>query len=93
MGGSGWGEWGESARQGSVRRDCPGGRDGGSTFVTAAVPRDVRIDPSEKKSKRDELRRMGQRSFGGRGRGSRWHSRSTFYSGNAAAKFAKICGF
>ena len=58
-------------------------------LITAAVPRDLRIDPCEKKSKRDELRRVRQRSVEGRRRGSRWHSRSTFYSGNAAAKFAK----
>jgi hypothetical protein len=58
-------------------------------LVTAAVPHDLRIDPCEKKSKRDELRRVGQRSVEGRRRGSRRHSRSTFYSGNAAAKFAK----
>jgi hypothetical protein len=57
---------------------------------TAVVPRDLRIDPCEKKSKRDELRRAGQRGVDGRGRGSRKHSRSTFYSGNAAAKFAKM---
>ena len=60
-------------------------------LVTAAAPRDLRIDPCERKSKRDELRRVGQRSVGGRG--SRWHGRSTFYSGNAAAKFAKISFF
>ena len=59
-------------------------------LVTAAVPRDLRIDPCEKKSKRDELRRLGQRSVDDLRRGSRSHSRSTFYSGNAAAKFAKI---
>ena len=62
-------------------------------LVTAAVPRDLRIDPREKKSKRDEISRVGQRSVDDRKRGSRRHSRSTFYSGNAAAKFAKICGF
>ena len=62
-------------------------------LVTAAVPRELRIDPCEKKSKRDKLRRVGQRSVGGRRRGSRSHSRSTFYSGNPAAKFAKISVF
>ena len=39
-------------------------------LVTAAVPRDLRIDPCEKKSKK-KLGRVGQRSVGGRGRGSR----------------------
>ena len=62
-------------------------------LVTAAVPRELRIDPCEKKLKRDELTRVGQRSVGGRGRWSRKHNRSTFYSGNAAAKFATICVF
>ena len=61
-------------------------------LVTAAVPRDLRVDPCEEKSKRDELRRVEQSSVS-RGRGCRKHDRSTFYSGNAAAKFAKICGF
>jgi hypothetical protein len=42
-------------------------------LVTAAVPRDLRIDPCEKRSKRDELRRVGQRSVDGRRRGSRKH--------------------
>jgi len=62
-------------------------------LVTAAVPRDLRVDPCEEKSKRDELRRMRQRSVDGRGRrcGSGKHGRSTFYSGNEAAKFAKMC--
>jgi hypothetical protein len=62
-------------------------------LVTAAVPRDLRIDPCEKKSKRDELGRVGQRSVDSPRRRSRKHNRSTFYSGNEAAKFAGICGF
>jgi len=40
-------------------------------LVTAAVPRELRIDPCEKKSKRDEPGRVGQRSVGGRKRWSR----------------------
>jgi hypothetical protein len=62
-------------------------------LVTAAVPRDLRVDPCEEKSKRNQLRRVRQRSVAGRRRGSREHGRSTFYSGNEAAKFAKICAF
>ena len=62
-------------------------------LVTAAVPRYLRVDPCERKSKRDEPGRAGQRSVDSRERGSREHGRSTFYSGNAAAKFAKMCGF
>ena len=42
-------------------------------LVTAAVPRDLRIYPCEKKSTRDELGRVRQRSVGGRRRGSRKH--------------------
>jgi hypothetical protein len=62
-------------------------------LVTAAVPREPRIDPCEKKPKGAELRRVRQRSIDGRRRGSRWHNRSTFYSENTAAEFAKICVF
>ena len=40
-------------------------------LVTAAVPRELRVDPCEKKSKREELGRVGQRSVDGRRRGSR----------------------
>ena len=38
-------------------------------LVTAAAPRDLRVDPCEEKSKRDEFSRMRQRSVAGRGRG------------------------
>ncbi len=34
-------------------------------LVTAAVPRELRIDPCEKKSKRRELTRVAPRSVGG----------------------------
>ena len=84
---------GELCSSGIVRRDGAVAATAAPALVTAAVPRDLRIDPCERKSKRDELRRAGQRSVGGRRRGSRKHNRSTFYSGNAAAKFATICGF
>jgi hypothetical protein len=87
-GGRGLGESGESARQGSLGVIVQAAATAAALLVTAAVPRELRIDPCEKKSKRDELR-----SVGGCKRGSRWHSRSTFYSGNAAAKFAKKCPF
>ena len=72
---------------------CAGAATVAPCLVTAAVPRDLRVDPCEEKSKRDELRRMRQRSVAGRGRrrGSGKHGRSTFYSGNEAAKFAKMC--
>jgi hypothetical protein len=36
-------------------------------LVTAAVPRDLRIDPFAKKSRRHEVSRVGQRNVGGRG--------------------------
>ena len=62
-------------------------------LVTAAVPRDLLIDPCEKKSKKDEIRRVGQRSVGGRRRESCGHGRSTIYSGNAGSKFAKCSIF
>jgi len=46
-------------------------RGGTPLWVTAAVPSELRIDPCEKKSKKDELRPGGQRSVDGRRRGSR----------------------
>ena len=63
-------------------------------FAAANANR-LRIDPCEKKSKRRELRRVAPGSVGGRGNWSHWHGDSiaTFYSGNAAAKFAKRFGF
>ena len=63
-------------------------------LVTAAVPRDLRIDPCEKKSKRDELGAWDKGALMVVGAGIvSMMSVATFYSGNAAAKFAKICGF
>jgi hypothetical protein len=56
-------------------------------LVTAAAPRELHIDPCEKKSKRREVRRAGKRSVGARW--SCWHSVATFYSGNGKAKFSK----
>ena len=84
---------GKSARQGSLGVIKQFAAAAAPSLVTAAVPRDLRIDPCEKKSKRDELSRVGQRSVGGRRSWSREHNRSTFYSGNAAAKFAKCSIF
>jgi len=59
----------------------------------AATANRLRIDPCEKKTKRRELRRVAPRSLGGRW--SHGHDRfiATFYSGSAAAKFAKRLGF
>jgi len=60
-------------------------------LVTAAAPRDLRIDPYEKKSR--ELNPAAPWSIDGRRssreRGSSGHGRSTCYSGKTAAKFAK----
>jgi len=46
---------------------------------TAAVPRDLLIDPCEEKSKRDELSRVGQRCVDGRGRGRKSCTHSSCY--------------
>ena len=53
----------------SARPDAAGAATVAPCLVTAAVPRDLRVDPCEEKSKRDELRRVRQRSVDGRGRG------------------------
>ena len=45
-------------------------------FVTAAVPREPRIDPYEKKTKKRELRRVAPRSDAG----GRCHWRAGFHS-------------
>jgi hypothetical protein len=92
-GGRGWGNRGKVLVRDQLGVIAKVAATAAPRLVTAAGPRELRIDPCEKKSKRDELGRVGQRSVDGRGRGSRSHSRSTFYSGNAAAKFAKMCGF
>ena len=62
-------------------------------LVTAAAPRDLRVDPCEGKSKRDEFSRMRQRSVAVVVLGVSLVNMTvaTFYSGNEAAKFAKIC--
>ena len=59
----------------------------------AATANRLRIGPCEKKTKRRELRRVAPRSLGGRWSHSHERSIATFYSGNAAAKFAKRLGF
>ena len=57
-----WGDgglgWGKGARQGSLGVMAQVAAAAAPRLVTAAVPRDLRIDPCEKKSKRDELRRV-----------------------------------
>ena len=72
LGGTGVGESGER----SSSRDQSGviaqvAATAAPRLVTAAEPRDLRVDPCEKKSKRDELGRVGQRSVDGRERWSR----------------------
>jgi hypothetical protein len=64
-------------------------------LVTAAVSRELRIGPCEKESEKRELRRVATESDGGRRRESHGQDSSiaTFYSGKAAAKFAKTCFF
>jgi hypothetical protein len=63
-------------------------------LVTAAAPRELRIDPCEKKKSR-ELRPAAPRSVGGRsrGRGCHWHASRgsivTFFSGKTGKKFSK----
>ena len=61
--------------------------------VTAAVPRELRIDPREKKKSR-ELRPAAPWSIAGRsrGHGSHRHTRGSvdiFFSGKTGAKFSK----
>jgi len=54
----------------SARPDAAGAATVAPCLVTAAVPRDLLIDPCEEKSKRGELRqRVRQRIGDGRGRG------------------------
>ena len=60
---------GKGSRRGSVGPAGAGAATVAPVLVTAAVPRDLRVDPCEEKSKRDELRRVRQRSVDGRGRG------------------------
>ena len=64
-------------------------------LVTAAVPRDLRIDPVRKSRKETSLDawRQGALVVVSVGAGLVGMMVATFYSGNAAAKFAKICGF
>ena len=63
-------------------------------LVTAAAPRELRIDPCEKKKSR-ELRPAAPSSVGGRsrGRGCHWHTSRgsivTFFSGKTGKKFSK----
>ena len=58
-------------------------------LVTAAVPRELRIDPCEKKSKGNEFARGRE----GAPTARRYHGHgvpiSTYYSGNGGAKFSK----
>jgi len=62
-------------------------------MVAAAVPRELRIDPREKKKSR-EPRPAAPWSIDGRsrGRGSHWHARDCvviFFSGKTGTKFSK----
>ena len=52
----GWGNRGKGARQGSVRPDSARAATVAPCLVTAAVPRDLRVDPCERKSKREPWR-------------------------------------
>lgn len=54
-GNGGWGNQGKGTRQGSARRDCAVAATAAPRLVTAAVPRDLRVDPCEKKSKETSL--------------------------------------
>lgn len=58
------GTWGlrlrEGARHGSLGVIASVAAPAAPQLVTAAVPHDLRIDPCEKKSKRNELRRVEQ---------------------------------
>jgi len=67
-GNRGRGNRGKGARQGSARPDGTGAATVGPALVTAAVPRDLRIDPCEKKKSR-ERRPAAPWSIAGRSRG------------------------
>jgi hypothetical protein len=69
LGGTGGGGIGGKARQGSVSVIARAAAAVVPALIIAAVPRDLRVDPCEEKSKRDEFSRMRQRSVAGRGRG------------------------
>jgi hypothetical protein len=58
-------------------------------WVTAAVPRELRIDPCEKKSKGNEFARWRERAPTARWYHGHGVPISTYYSGNGGAKFAK----
>ena len=64
-------------------------------LVTAAVPRELRIDRREKKTKGRELRRVAPRIVGGRGNSSHWPRASTvtFFSWKTGTMFSKRFGF
>jgi len=58
-------------------------------LVTAAVPRELRIDPCEKKTKGNECARWREGAPTGRWCHGHGVSISTYYSGNGGAKFSK----
>ena len=60
-------------------------------LVTAAVPRDLRVDPCEEKSKETSLAVYDKGALLVVGVNLVNMTAATFYSGNAAAKFAKMC--
>ena len=58
-------------------------------FVTAAVPRELRIDPCEKKTKGNECARWREGAPTGRWCHGHVVPISTYYSGNGGTKFSK----
>ena len=72
---------------------CAGAATVAPCLVTAAVPRDLRVDPCEEKSKRDEFSRIRQRSVDARVVAVYLVNMTVaiFYSGNEAPKFAEMC--
>jgi len=66
-----------------------------TVLVTAAVPRDLRVDPCERKSKKMSLAvcHKGALLVLVIGVNLVNMTIATFYSGNEEAKFAEICSF
>ena len=87
-----WGAWGLGVKV--LVRDrlgviAPVAATAAPPLVTAAVPRELRIDPCEKKTKGNEFARWRE----GMPPGRRCHGHvvpiSTYYSGNGGTKFSK----
>jgi hypothetical protein len=85
---------GKGARRGSLGVIAQAAATAAPPLVTAEVPPELWIDPCEKKKNREPGPAapwsIGNRS---RGRGSRWHSRSSFFSGKTETKFLRKIGF